>query len=492
MGSDGDVLMSWCRELGGDFFDPRHWLTRADHTHIVTDTTIELTPLTDKEVGDQSGQLTTLWGEFQVSIQWLPAPPSATLTPQNVHLRSYVLEAREGGTTRLEDPGSRNTLRRSPSADDGIAVYRFGQVEVDATTRSVQAVLNGNSPVQFNNLTPIDLQFVDPATGNQNEPTLSRSKSAQYRSRQDSQSVMTFEQTGTVSSGSPTITVRRDPQTIVGGALQARAGIFTNAAKWIEGQSAALLPGGPPVELPGIDILATTPDGRRVGTDPETGEVYEEIEGGSVVETGVRQEIRLPGGADVNVELSSARLREALAERDIEVPERIPFTQEVVLTADPSIDDERSINVESLEEPVPHIQGRTRQTHDRTVGPEAIEAVVTPDIVVDVQPEGVSQSQLEELLFVDLIFDRPIDPESIVLDSIVFGSLQALSPEERDAVPSPLLQEGPQATLRLAFDRLAIRDRYGEDEQTVFVSGAFDRTAFYVPATFTLSDTGSG
>jgi len=497
MGSaGGDVLMSWCRQLGGDFFNPRNWLTKADHMHIATDTTIELDPLTEKEIGDHAAQLTTMWGEFQVSIQWTPTGWSASLAPQNVHLRSYVLEARPGGKrsgskTQLEDPGTRNELRLSPSADDGIAIYRFGKVNLQGSI-DVQAALSGNDPVQFNTFTPIDLQFLDPASGNEDQPTLSQSKSTQYETRRDAHSVMTFEQTGQVSGGSPQVEVRRNPQTITGAATAFIAQHFTSVAQWIENQLQSLFPGGPPVEIPGIDILATTPDGRRAGIDPETGEIYEEIEGARVTRTGVRQELLLPGDVEVSVELSSARLRAALADRGVDVPERIPHTQEVVLTADPSIDDERSMSVESVEEPIPHIQGRTRQTHERTVGPERTEAVVTPTIEMDVRPEGVSEAQLEELLFVDLTFEQPIDPETIALETAALGSIPALQPADRDAVPFPLLQEGPEARVRLTFDRLAVEQRFGEGEQNVFVSGAFDRTAFYAPATIELTGADGG
>jgi|GEM_PF-6929512 len=490
MGTDGDVIQSWCRQLGGYFFDPGHWLTKADHLHLATDTSLEVEPLTDKEIGDHAAHLTTMWGEFTVSTQWGGpgnlVPQSVTITPRNVHLRGYVLEARRSGSTRLTEPGTRNTLDRSPASNAGIAIYRFGVLDLQGSV-DVQAALNGNDPVTLQNLTAVDYQYVDPSTGNQPEPTLSQSMSSAHRTRTVSDAAMTFEQNGQVAAGSGTsVTVRRTPQSLIGAGTQAVARVAADVASFVEQHLGNLFPAPEPLEIPGVDVLAETPDGRRVGTDPATGEQYEEIEGASVEHRGLRQEVTLPGSVPVSVTMSTARLREALASMGAEVPEVIPTTQELVLTADPQIDDERSIETEALEEPIPLLQGRTRQTHDRPMGAEPLEAVVTPTVEADVRPEGVSEGVLAELLFVDCQFRGPIDPESVAMETVVLDSATALGQDTYDAVPFPVVREGPEARLRFAFDRLALRDRLGAGAHDVMLSGAAGGRLFYAPTTVRL------
>ncbi len=124
---------------------------------------------------------------------------------------------------------------------------------------------------------------------------------------------------------------------------------------------------------------------------------------------------------------------------------RIPTATELTLTADPQIDDKRSLSAEALPELIPFLEGRTRQTQQLALllGP----TVVTPVLAIDVLPEEKS-AEAEALVFVELFWDRPIDPERLAFDTVALGSTQAVHPEECNAVAYCIVEEAIRANAR--------------------------------------------
>jgi len=292
--------------------------------------------------------------------------------------------------------------------------------------------------------------------------------------------VLTFEQTDPIPTagggGDAGVEIRRNPQSLLGQYAKTVANLVADVAQFLERilRSAILSPDQ--AEVPGIDILVENDLGERAGVDPDTGEIYEEIDGSQVEGSPRRREVEVPGDADVTVTVSTARLREYLRSLDVDVPEEIPYTQEMVLTADPAIDDERSVSTEFGDEPVPFIRGRTRQKIEAALGPEPRQTVETPDIELDVR---FDDDETAELLYVDLTFDRAIDFERIALETVALESVRPLREADLRYVQEPIVSAGPPTVVRLVFDREDLYERFGTGEHRVFVSGVFDGRAFY-------------
>lgn len=233
--------------------------------------------------------------------------------------------------------------------------------------------------------------------------------------------------------------------------------------------------------LPGIDILATTDDGRRVGIDPETGEYYEEIEGGSISGTPERRKVSFPADESVNVTISAQRLRDALQSRDIEPPEEISYKRTLIVDREPSIRDDDGI---------PFIEGRIRQVVETTTGTDE-DTVVLTGTTVDIDPDRISVKSKGDFVTAYLSFDDDIDIDSLVVESVVLDQLQAVHDEKYGFVNNPVVTHNGSPAVQVKFDRQAVIDAYEPGEHEIGVTGIIDGVSFRADTTIEVFEPGN-
>lgn len=487
MGRGDGPFMSYCQVKGGDFVSPNEWLEKERNYHFLDDTTVDLEPLTDQQHGDDAQYLTSVFGEFTISVDypsWDDPTPDVDFSPENFHLTTYILEARRGGDSSIVDPrrtGSDRQIELSPSDDDGVQIYRFGLFNIDTRTE-LEKILDFEVPIEIEDVTPIDIRNVPPETGADDEPTISLDKSSTYESYEDEDTATTFELDSSVSSGSPTVSVERDPESLVAGAAKYVTRVVGDIVDFFDdiADDVDVLPHGD-VTLPGIDVLATTPDGRRVGTDPETGERYEEIEGASVSGSRKRRIVSVPADEDVEVTIAARRLRDALEEYGLEPPEHVPYRREVVVDRDPTIRDDDGI---------PFIEGRTRQTVETTTA-EVFETAVLTGTDIDLSPDRLNAKSGGNFVTAELTFDADVDPETLVVDSVLLDQVPAVSDEQYGFVRNPVVEDRDAPTVQVKFDRQAVIDALESGEQDVVVTGVVDGVSFQADTSVELFSPGN-
>lgn len=496
MGSPSSTgpITSYCQVLGGDFFDRNEWLQEDRNYHFLTDTDLELTPLTEQQLGDDAVYLTSVFGEFTISVDYPSwsdpiTKPSVSFSPENFHLTTYILEARRGADAPIVDPRlledgdepSDGYIERSPSDDDGLALYKFGLFNVDGRAE-LERILDFENPIEIDDVTPIDLNYVPPETGDEDEPTLSLDKSSTYETYEDEDTVTTFELTESVSSGSPQVHVERDPESLVGGAAKYVARIIGEVVDFFEDIADdvdAITCGSEP--LPGLDVLVETPDGLRAGTDPRTGERYEEIPGSRVGGTRNRRIVSVPGDVDFEVTISADRLRCALEDRGIEPPEEIPYKRTLVVDRDPTFRDDDGI---------PVLEGRTRQTVRTTTGAD-LDVDLLTGVVAEVDPDRINVDASGEFVTAYLTFDADVDPETLVVESVAMEQVRAVHADSYGFVEDPVVTLDGETAAQVKFDRQAVVGAFEVGEQDVLLTGVIDGATFQAETTIELFEPGN-
>lgn len=496
MGSPSDTgpITTYCQVLGGDFVDRNEWLEEDRNYHFLTDTEVELTPLTEQQLGDDATYLTSVFGEFTITVDYLSrsdplTKPSVSFSPENFHLTTYIVEARRGTDVPIVDPvqlgdgddPSEGYIERSPSDDDGMVLYKFGLFNVDGRAE-LEQVLDFEDPIEIDDVTPIDLNYVPPETGDEDEPTLSLDKSSTYETYEDEDTATTFELTEPVSSGSPQVHVERDPESLVGGAAKYVERIigevvdfFEDIADDVDAISCRAEP------LPGLDVLVETPDGLRAGTDPETGERYEEIPGSRVGGSKNRRIVSVPGDVDFEVTISADRLRCALKDRGIEPPEEIPYERSLVVDRDPTFRDDDG---------APILEGRTRQTVRTTTGAD-LDVDLLTGVVAEVDPDRINVNASGNFVTAYLTFDADVDYEALVVESVAMEQLRAVHDDSYGFVEDPVVNLDGKTAVQVKFDRQTVVETFDIGEQDVLLTGVIDGTTFQAETTIELFEPGN-
>lgn len=478
-------FMSYCRMLGGDFIDRGKWLEKDRSIHFFDDTDVSLTPLTEQQLGDDAAFLTSVYGEVAISVDYPSRSdpftrPSVEFSTANFQLQTYILEARKSGTSPIRDPRTNDRVDRSPSDNDGVALYKFGYIRVDGEVE-VERILDGDIPVSVEKITPLALDFVPPRSWEPDEPTLSIDRGPGHDTYEEPDNALEFEQEQSVSAGEAEVLVERDPETLIGDGLGYVERFITELIDFLGDLEDDLLPGGPGgVSLPGVDILLETPDGRRAGVDPETGEIYEEIDGSSVTGTERRRVVSVPGGLDLDVTLSTRRFREALEANDIEPPEEIPYRREHVVDKDLSIREENGL---------PMLDGRTRQIVDTSSVEDTERALVTG--TAEVTPERLQVGSSGEFVTAYIEFDEPVDHESVIVETVTMDGVQAVHDDQYGFVENPVVERDGETAVMVKFDRQAVVDAFDVGEHEVVVQGLVNDTTIRATGQLELFEPGN-
>lgn len=475
-------FMSYCRMLGGDFIDRGKWLEQDPSTHFFDDTGISLTPLTEQQLGDDAAFLTSVYGEVAISVSSpsLSDPNPVEFSTANFQLQTYILEARKSGTSPIRDPRTNDRVDLSPSDNDGVALYKFGYIRVDGEVEA-ERILDGEIPVSVDKITPLALDFVPPRARNSDEPTLSNDRGSGHDTYEEPDNALEFEQEQSVSTGEPEVLVKRDPETLVGEGTGYVERFITELIDFLGDLEDDLLPAGDGTSLPGVDVLVETPDDRRAGVDPETGEIYEEIDGASVTGTDRRRVVSVPGDLDIDVTISTRRLRESLEAHSIELPEEIPYRREYVVDKDLSIREENGL---------PMLDGRTRQIVDTDSVDETERGIVTG--TVEVAPERLQTRSNGKFVTAYLEFDEPIDHGSIIVETVALDGIQAVHDDQYGFVENPVIERDGETVVMVKFDRQAVIEAFDVGEHEVVVQGLVNDTTVRATGNLEIFEAGGG
>jgi cytoskeletal protein CcmA (bactofilin family)/Mg-chelatase subunit ChlD len=471
-------FFSYCQVLGGDYVSDDEWLESSNEFHFLDSLTLELTPLTEQQLGDKANYLTSVFGEFTIDVDIRGTGPSVDFTPKNFHVTVYILEARKSGKFELDvgDPreDSRNKFDRSPSDDNGVQIYRFGLINIDTRTE-LEKVLEGERPIELDDFTLVDIRNIPPETGVESQPTLSLEKGSQYETYEDPNTATAFELEEPVSSGTASVRVQRNPESLVGSGAKYVTHIIGDLVDYFD-EIADQVDGPLHAEesFPGLEILATTPDGRRVGIDPETGVRYEEIKGAKISGNRRSLMVSIPGDEEVTVTVSANRLREALEQRGIEPPDEIPYKRTTIVDESPSIRDLDGI---------PFIEGRTRQRVRTTTG-SGSDRVLLPETVARFEPDRIDIFADKEFLTAKLAFNADVDLQSFVVESVTTDKVRAVH-GDYDFVEDPTVDD-EDVDVQVKFDRQKLAEAYDTGEHEIFITGLVDGVTFQASTTVEL------
>lgn len=247
-----------------------------------------------------------------------------------------------------------------------------------------------------------------------------------------------------------------------------------------------IAPPGPP--LPAIDVLVETADGKKAGTDPATGERYENIDGASVTRMGLTRTVHVPAQEGLSVIMSGGRLQRALEEQGYDPDPPVVHDQKTIIDTNPTFEES-----DDDEEDAPFVRGRMVRTmtvpEDTTSEP--VPAFADADVTID--PDRINADSDGKFITAYVGLVEGFDPADIVLESTTLNAVPAVSNEQYGFAPDPLIEERDgQEVAIIKFRRDAVVDALGTGTHDVGVSGLVDQATFLGTITVEISSPGGG
>lgn len=502
-GTHNDVVSAFVRGFVGDqWYDIDNWIGWNTDLHVKDDVTMALEkPLSEFELGDDAQLLLSAYFEFAVVIE-VDYPDLGELDPGiDVDIREadpqfgiYVLENREGKPSGIVDLAHDELVTAPPTTKDGtdyqkgVALYRFDILHFDEFDVDLGDVLDPEVNVEIGT-DSLQLDFLpenpaaDPAT--EDDPT-KISLSSGHRTYEDRVSGSKFELTKTRYQGGPEVTVKREVEELVDVNGELISDVVTFVVDRLDEFEdrlreafSGVTSGG--ARIPKFDVYAETPDGRRAGTDPETGEVVEEIEGARVVQTMTWTVVSVPASSDVTFEVSDARLRSFLESAGVEVPEPVAYDRTVILDNDPEIVERDG---------TAYIDGRTVQRGPAAVGDDGQPALQS--VPVDVDPARINAKSNGQFVtaFVGV---GSLDPEKLLLESVALEQVSAVTDEQYGFVKNPPTRTRDGETfVMVKFPRDRVVEQLGTGTHEVQLSGLVENVTVYGTTEATVFESGNG
>jgi|AntDeeMetagen134_2_1112570.scaffolds.fasta_scaffold01322_6 hypothetical protein len=420
-GRDGEIIGAFNRSLGSNPFDDEGWLNESITTHIIDDVSVDLPALTQLELGDDATYIVSVWAYVSVDIGF-KIPDVDT----DWQLGIFLLEGRPGGNAPFTSPfGSPVPLSPDPNDRDGVALYEFGVIDLDVDTDGIKQILddivNRRVPdITVDDLDAVDIDYVPPSPNRADEPTLQGEGDEYYQSG----AATTFELTDGLDGSEATVELSRDTAEL-GDTVSFVVEVLSALEDYIDSQLS-----GEEDPLPTLDVLAETPDGRRVGFDAETGEVINEVDGARVSGTTNRRRVTVPSTEEVDVTVSAGRLRRELSERGIEPPETIEYERRVVA--------EETDTLRSRDG-LPFFEGRTVVTESTTVGETSERAIRTVDL--DLAPDTLNTGANGEFVTAWIGFDSDVDLAAFEPARVLVSGVQAVHDDQYGFVRNPPVEE---------------------------------------------------
>jgi hypothetical protein len=471
-GRDGKVITAFCRMLGSNFADlSNRWLDWDVRGHVVEDVDVSVSSLTDAEVGDDYPVVASAYA--YVSVEWDGWTPSHEVDPQ---LGVFMLEGRPGGDSSIDDPGGNPIpLSPDPTDEDGVELYRYNGLEVHGDLADLRDILddilNRRVPdLGIEDAELIDIEFLP--SGHDDEVTLGTVGDTYV----DDRAATEFELTEDLGGDGATVTLHRDVGAL-GNAYKIVVRLLGDLEDVVEENTS----GTHEHPLPTLDVLAVTPDGRRVGTDPETGEVVNEIEGARVVTTPSEQRVIVPQGVETTATVSAERLKAALRERGLEPPAEFEYEREVLVDTDVTVEERDG---------VAFLDGRTAFRSTGTAGSDA-PALLSAE--PEVEPERVNAKSGGEFVTAHVGLPADVDPSAFVVESVALAGVPAVSDEQYGFVKNPPVEHRDgRVYVTVKFPRQAVVERLGTGTHEPAVFGVVGDAEFHGTAAVDVIDPGNG
>lgn len=523
-GSPHDALLSFDKLLGGQMTRPRSWLSMNLNRLSLLPQQVQSEPLLSKDVGDEV-QFIEVPTEEQILFRTMEEvaeilDPSndeeevislselkpvfiveprvghneyskSIVSPHHIELGGEDPEGDDEWERNVEDLGS---VKNTPTegVNGGVNVYRL----MDIT--AVPADGNDEDDEDDNgiNFEPYLIRRIagadDPI-----QPTVEPGQSIEDGLTgvefdvEDEESVdLGTETTTTVSRSLPSISTDTLPRITINASI-IRQGHWLGSLyedgqdRWEEftdSMRGAIT--HPETAVPEVDLIVETPDGKRTGVDPETGEVLSEIEGSRVTFTGETPQVTIPQDTEATALLSVERYREAAS---VLVPDHVPVSIGMAFDTDPEI----IVNDDVIE-----VEGRERYRVHGTVSPTNPQKVLEP-CEAEVDPERITvNSAPGEFVTAYLTgFEDDVDLHEVDVSSCSLGHVPAVHDDRYGFVENPVVEIDGEEGLMVKFDREVVIDEFGPGMHYQVLKGVIGGVIFQGGAEFEVfdpSDQGEG
>lgn len=463
----GDSMCSFSRWLGGEFWDiGTSWLDAEASIHKL-ETSVSPSALTDKNLQDPMQVVFSPYAEFDVDLIDL-TPGIGDIDPK---CAIYIVERREKGS-RIENPFSGDLLDLGADGQgyNGVALYRFGILEFGAKD-ILGEFIESNTSYEVNNSEIIDHDYISQngevhSGETPPNPTLSTGNSGP-NSWYDPDTHARFS--ASTSGGSTSVDINRDVTDLitidVPGASITKS-ILADATEFFTNLPGELGAGAPPEDIPPLlDVLAETADGQQVGTDPDTGNTVNEIDGARIISIGQTRGVFVPGERDIDVTVSADRLRAHLEEQGINVPDEVEYERTVIVDNDTTIEDRDGI---------PYLSGRTKQrSKATTAGSDSALASVDARI----QPPKVNTNSRGKFVTAHLGIPDGADASDLRVESVFAEQVQAVTDEQYGFVRNiQNNRRGGTESAMVKFPRDELIDSLGTGTHRVSITAVFGET----------------
>lgn len=474
----GDVYTAYCKGAHSTLpdqyarqFDTETWLEPV-RTAVDGRTVVNPFPLTGKEVGDEMRYVFSEVTETTVfEYENEDGEEVEYVIEEGVDDSYYVVESRRSGDTDIRTPELDDTYTRSPdpSGNDGIALYWAGIY--DPTKHE-----GSNDPLdpQLQYMPPSWESFDDVVADDPTHVTLPYGSGSSFH---DSLSSLTFELLSElVSTTTEPVEVRVDAHPTI------RSTDTDNMTTYVVSRSNGFPDSGPeapagtaPPAVPGLDLLAETPDGRRVGVDPGSGTLVNEVDGATVTSTGADQRISVPSGVDVTVTVSAERLKSALRDHGETPPETITYDRTAVVESAPEVVTDGDAT---------RIEGRLKRVSTAAVDDRTTTAVPA---TVDIEPPRINADSEGKFVTAYVAFGGDVRPGEIQVESVLLETIQVVTDDQYGFVRNPPVEERDgREYVMVKFWRDEIIDGFELGEHEPVLSGNVDGVSFATPAVFEL------
>jgi len=504
MGTDGDVVTGVLRSLFGEtpWNNPLdNWLDIDPTLHVVDDQTVETeSPLTEKELGDSAEYLFSPYANFSVDVDvdWPsldidlwdrdvsldPGDVDVDVEEADAQLGMYIVEERRSEETSVEHPTD-GPLSTSPDGSNhGVALYRFDTIEVEGLS-TLRSVVDPDEDVELS-LSPrsLELEYLPPEGSGIHAPDTDVTLSTDDTEYVDPLTASTFELVTPPSAGDPEVEVRRDVSELVENlddvADRAVSIVVDFVSEYLEDELGSLESAEDP--LPGLEVLAVTPDGERAGITP-SGEVVTEIEGSRVRGTPGTPVVTVPGDASVDVRVTAERIKDHLREDGYEPPRHVPYERTVVV-------DDATEPVEN--DDVASIEGRTSITAPGVTGGETEQNAVV-GVPADVSPNPVPAGSNGRWLTASVGLPDDVAVEDIQLSSVSLAGVSAIHDDQYGFVRNPPVHtEDGRRFVEVKFPRDEVVSALGTGSHEVQILGVAEWTTLRGTTTLEVRQRGNG
>ncbi|QPV64830.1 hypothetical protein I7X12_09595 [Halosimplex litoreum] len=494
---EGDVVCGFIRSAIGRSVTGASldggWLDIASSVHLIDDTSITLDePLTAKRLDDEIQWLFSMWAEVVVDVD-VEIPDfnlgggdlfsgefdiSVEVNKSEPKLGIYLFEERTGEQTNVRRPElDAQALYTSPgNHDHGIALYRFDTLKFDELPTLEEIRDPDKTPSIEISSDSLELDYQPPTAGESvvrdskqsADITLSSATKTTYT---DPPSGATFHLDRDLSqtSGDAKVTAKRDVADIIENIDDRADRIISIVVEHVRTYLKEAI-NHTEERIPGPEILVETPDGKRAGVVPETGELVNEIDGAIINGPASSPTVSVPASEDISVSITAKRFRRHLRDHGVEPPEYVLYDRTVIV-------DDGSDVVER--DGFPFIEGRTTHRAPGVAGTDDEQPAITV-APVEVNPPRINPKSNGKWVTAWIGLPKESSVDDLLLEATTLASVPAVSDEQYGFVKNPETEvRDGKRYVKVKFPRQPLVDELGTGEHAAGLTGQVGNTTFH-------------